>query len=193
MERAFERCCALDVHKRQVTARVHVPDRQGKRAELCAEFSTMTGELLGLRDLLKGLGVTHVAMEATGVYWKPVYYLPEDDFELLLVNGQHVKNVPGRKTDMQDAQWLCQLLEHGLLRSSFAPPKRIRELRELTRYRKSLIWERVREANRLQKRLAPFVSVCPTSRPLPLPRLPIKLNTRTRPSSSSRMSSPATR
>jgi transposase len=153
MERVYERCCALDVHKRQVTACVHVPDRQGKRAELCAEFSTMTGELLALRDWLKGLGVTHVAMEATGVYWKPVYYLLEDDFELLLVNAQHVKNVPGRKTDVKDAQWLCQLLEHGLLRSSFVPPKPIRELRELTRYRKSLIWERVREANRLQKLL----------------------------------------
>ena len=106
---------------------------------------------MGLRDWLKGLGVTHVAMEATGVYWKPVYYLLEDDFELLLVNAQHVKNVPGRKTDVQDAQWLCQLLEHGLLRSSFVPPRPIRELRDLTRYRKTLTWERGREANRLQK------------------------------------------
>src|SRR6516164_2645972 len=153
MERVYERCAALDVHKAQVTACVHVPDRQGKRAELCAEFSTMTAELLALRDWLKGLGVTHVAMEATGVYWKPVYYLLEDDFELLLVNAQHVKNVPGRKTDVQDAQWLCQLLEHGLLRPSFVPPKPQRELRELTRYRKSLVWERQREANRLQKLL----------------------------------------
>jgi transposase len=153
VKRVYERCCALDVHKRQVTACVHVPDSAGERSELCAEFSTMTGELLGLRDWLKGLGVTHVAMEATGVYWKPVYYLLEDDFELLLVNAQHVKNVPGRKTDVQDAQWLCQLLEHGLLRASFVPPKPIRELRDLTRYRKSLIWERTREANRLQKLL----------------------------------------
>jgi transposase len=111
----------------------------------------MTGDLLGLRDWLKGLGVTHVAMEATGVYWKPVYYLLEDDSELLLVNAQHVKNVPGRKTDVQDAQWLCQLLEHGLLKSSFVPPQPIREPRDLTRYRKSLVWERGREANRLQK------------------------------------------
>ena len=113
----------------------------------------MTADLLGLRDWLKSLGVTHVAMEATGVYWKPVYYLLEDDFELLLVNAQHVKNVPGRKTDVADAQWLCQLLEHGLLRASFVPPKPIRELRDLTRYRKSLVWERAREANRLQKLL----------------------------------------
>src|SRR5262245_32231337 len=151
MERVYERCCALDVHKAQVTACVHVPDRQGVRSELCAEFSTMTVELLALRDWLLGLGVTHLAMEATGVYWKPVYYLLEDDFELLLVNAQHVKNVPGRKTDVKDAQWLCQLLEHGLLSSSFVPPKPQRELRDLTRYRKSLVWERAREANRLQK------------------------------------------
>jgi len=153
MELVYERCCALDVHKRQVTACVHVPDRQGKRTELRAEFQTMTPDLLAMRDWLKGLGVSCVAMEATGVYWKPVYHLLEDDFELLLVNAQHVKNVPGRKTDVGDAQWLCQLLEHGLLRASFVPPKPIRELRDLTRYRKSLVWERAREANRLQKLL----------------------------------------
>src|SRR5205823_996610 len=151
MEKLLERCAALDVHKRQVTACAHVPDRQGERAELRAEFETMTPDLLALRDWLKGLGVTHVAMEATGVYWKPVYYLLEDDFELLLVNAAHVKNVPGRKTDMADAQWLCQLLEHGLLRASFVPPKPIRELRDLTRYRRSLIAERQRETNRLHK------------------------------------------
>src|SRR2546429_327752 len=145
MERLYERCAALDVHKQQVTVCVHVPDQAGVRSELRAEFATMTADLLGLRDWLKGLGVTHVAMEATGVYWKPVYYLLEDDFELLLVNAQHVKNVPGRKTDVKDAQWLCQLLEHGLLSSSFVPPKPIRELRDLTRYRKSLAWERARE------------------------------------------------
>ena len=153
MEQVYERCAALDVHKAQVTVCVHVPDQAGERAELRAEFATMTSDLLGLRDWLKGLGVTHVAMEATGVYWKPVYYLLEDDFELLLVNAQHVKSVPGRKTDVQDAQWLCQLLEHGLLKSSFVPPQPQRELRDLTRYRKSLVWERGREANRLQKML----------------------------------------
>jgi len=153
MELVYERCCALDVHKRQVTACVHVPDRKGKRSELRAEFQTMTADLLAMRDWLLGLGVSAIAMEATGVYWKPVYHLLEDDFELLLVNAQHVKNVPGRKTDVGDAQWLCQLLEHGLLRASFVPPKPQRELRDLTRYRKSLIWERAREANRLQKLL----------------------------------------
>src|SRR6266487_6842725 len=151
MERVYERCAGLDVHKQQVTVCVRVPDQAGVRSELRAEFATMTGDLLGLRDWLKGLGVKHVAMEATGVYWKPVYYLLEDDFELLLVNAQHVKNVPGRKTDVADAQWLCQLLEHGLLRSSFVPPKPIRELRDLTRYRKTLIRERASEANRLHK------------------------------------------
>jgi transposase len=113
----------------------------------------MAADLLAMRDWLKQLGVTHVAMEATGVYWKPVYYALEDDFELLLVNAQHVKNVPGRKTDTTDAQWLCQLLECGLLRASFVPPKPIRELRDLTRYRKALIRERASEANRLQKTL----------------------------------------
>src|SRR5881392_1343051 len=151
MEKLLERCAALDVHKRQVTACAHVPDRKGERAELRAEFETMTPDLLALRDWLKGRGVTHVAMEATGVYWKPVYYALEDDFELLLVNAAHVKNVPGRKTDTLDAQWLCQLLECGLLRASFVPPKPIRELRDLTRYRKALIKERQQEANRLHK------------------------------------------
>ena len=151
MEQLFERCASLDVHKKQVTAWVRVPDDRGGRADLRARCATMTGDLLALRDWLKGLGVTHVAMEATGVYWKPVYYVLEDDFELLLVNAQHVKNLPGRKTDMGDAQWLCQLLECGLLRSSFVPPREIRELRDLTRYRKALIGERQRQANRLHK------------------------------------------
>src|SRR5207253_10967717 len=168
MERVHERCCALDVHKAQVTACVHVPDQRGVRSELCTEFSTMTADLLGLRDWLLGLGITHVAMEATGIFWRPVYYLLEDDFELLLVNAQHVKNVPGRKTDVKDAQWLCQLLEHGLVKSSFVPPKPIRELRDLTRYRKSLVWERAREANRLHKVLedANIKLACIASRPL---------------------------
>ena len=139
MEQLLERCAALDVHKKQVTVWVRVPDDRGGRADLKARYATMTADLLGLRDWLKGLGVTHVAMEATGVYWKPVYYVLEDDFELLLVNAQHVKNLPGRKTDMSDAAWLCQLLECGLLRASFVPPREIRELRDLTRYRRSLV------------------------------------------------------
>jgi transposase len=153
MKRLLRRCCGLDVHKASVTACVRVPRRGGGRVEHVAEFSTMTPDLLALRDWLAGFGVTHVAMEATGVYWKPVWYLLEDEFELLLVNAAHVKQVPGRKTDISDAQWLCQLLEHGLLRGSFVPPKPIRELCDLTRYRKSLIRERQREANPLQKQL----------------------------------------
>jgi transposase len=151
MERIFERCCALDVHQASVSACVHVPDRGGQRRELRARFSTVTSDLLAMRDWLQGLGVTHVAMEATGVYWKPVWYVLEDEFELILCHAAHVKNVPGRKTDASDAQWLCQLLEHGLLRAAFVPPKPIRELRDLTRYRKTLIKERQREANRLHK------------------------------------------
>jgi transposase len=147
-----------------VTACVRVPNQAAERAELRGEFGTMTGDLLGLRDWLKSLGVPHVAMEATGVYWKPVYYLLEDDFDLLLVNARHVKNVPGRKTDVQDAQWLCQLLEHGLLKSSFVPPRPIRELRDLSRYRKALTWERGGEANRLQKVLKTPTSSSPRSR-----------------------------
>lgn len=151
VDRLLERCAALDVHKAQVTVRVRVPDQAGGRADLRARYTTMAGDLLALRDWLKGLGVTHVAMEATGVYWKAPYYVLEDDFELLLVNPQHVKNLPGRKTDMTDAGWLCELLECGLLKASFVPPKPIRQLRDLTRYRKSLIGERQREANRLHK------------------------------------------
>jgi transposase len=153
MRRVLEHCAALDVHKKQLTACARVLGPVGELEELTVTFSTMAGDLLALRDWLKQLGVTHVAMEATGVYWKPVYYALEDDFDLLLVNAQHVKNVPGRKTDTTDAQWLCQLLECGLLRASFVPPKPIRELRDLTRYRKSLIRERASEANRLQKTL----------------------------------------
>ena len=153
MRRVLERCAALDVHKKQLTACARILGQGGELEELTAEFSTMAADLLALRDWLTELAVTHVAMEATGVYWKPVYYALEDDFELLLVNAQHVKNVPGRKTDTSDAQWLCQLLECGLLRPSFVPPKPIRELRDLTRYRKALIRERASEANRLQKTL----------------------------------------
>lgn len=151
MEQIYARCCALDVHQKSVSACVRVPNRRGGRDELRGHFSTVTSELLALRDWLQGLGVTHVAMEATGVYWKPVWYVLEEEFELILCHAAHVKNVPGRKTDASDAQWLCQLLEHGLLRGAFVPPKPIRALRDLTRYRKTLIKERQREANRLHK------------------------------------------
>jgi transposase len=130
-----------------------VPDRSGKRCRLVESFGTTIPDLLGLRDWLAGLGVTHVAMESTGVYWKSPYYLLEDDFEVLLVNAAHVKHVPGRKTDTIDAAWLALLLSRGLLRASFVPPPPIRELRDLTRYRKALINERSREVNRIHKTL----------------------------------------
>ena len=150
-ERIFERVAGLDVHKAQVTAAVRVPDSRGGRLQDVAEFKTTVQGLLALRDWLTAHGVTHVAMEATGVYWKPVWAVLEDDVELLLVNARHVKQVPGRKTDVSDAAWLAQLLEAGLLRASFVPPKPIRALRNLTRYRKTQIEERQREANRLHK------------------------------------------
>jgi transposase len=152
-EAVFERVAGLDVHKAQVTACVRVPDGAGQRAVHLAEFATTVRGLLALADWLKAFGVTHVAMEATGVFWQPVWHILEEDFELMLCNARHVKNVPGRKTDISDAQWLCQLMEAGLLRGSFVAPKPQRRLRALTRYRKTQIAERQREANRLHKAL----------------------------------------
>jgi Transposase len=152
-EAVFERVAGLDVHKAQVTGCVRIPDAAGKRVAHLAEFSTTVTGLLALADWLKSYGVTHVAMEATGVYWLPVWHILEDDFELTLCNARHVKNVPGRKTDVKDAEWLCQLMEAGLLRGSFVAPKPQRRLRALTRYRKTQIAERQREANRLHKAL----------------------------------------
>jgi transposase len=143
----------LDVHKEQVTACVRVPTGGGSREQHVAEFPTTVAGLLTLSDWFSAFGVTQVVMEATGVYWKPVWAVLEDSFECLLVNARHVKQVPGRKTDVKDAEWLCQLAEAGLLRASFVPPKPIRALRNLTRYRKTQIQERAREANRLHKAL----------------------------------------
>ena len=151
METIVKRAAGLDVHKTQVTACVRVPGRGRERAQEVAEFPTTVRGLLSLRDWLKAHRVTQVAMEATGVYWKPVWAILEDEFDCLLVNARHVKQVPGRKTDVSDAAWLCQLLEAGLLRRSFVPPKPIRALRNVTRYRKAQIGERQREANRLHK------------------------------------------
>src|SRR5712692_4322858 len=151
METIVERPAALDVHKASVTACVRVPGPAGSREQHLHQFKTTVAGLLTLRDWLKAHGVTQVAMEATGVYWKPIWAILEDDFDCLLVNARHVKQVPGRKTDLADAAWLCQLLEAGLLKRSFVPPKPIRTLRNLTRYRKAQIRERQREANRLHK------------------------------------------
>jgi transposase len=146
-----ERPAALDVHNANVMACVRLPGEGRRRVEHVAEFQTTTRGLLALWDWLEAHRVERVAMEATGVYWKPVWALLEDGFDCLLVNARHVKQVPGRKTDVKDAQWLCQLLEAGLLRASLVPPKPIRTLRNLTRYRKSQIRDRQREMNRLHK------------------------------------------
>jgi transposase len=139
METIVDRPAALDVHKAQVTACVRVPDRRGGRVQHVAEFASTVSGLLALRDWLVGHGVTQVVMEATGVYWKAPWAILEDEFDCMLVNARHVKQVPGRKTDVSDAAWLCQLAEAGLLKANFVPPKPIRQLRNLTRYRKTQI------------------------------------------------------
>lgn len=153
MELVYERCCGLDVHKKMVVACLIVPDSSGQRHKEVRSFGTTTGDLLLLRDWLVMAECSHLAMEATGVYWKPIYNLLEGAIELLVVNARHIKAVPGRKTDVRDAEWIADLLQHGLLTSSFIPPAPQRELRELTRYRTSLVQERARAVNRLQKTL----------------------------------------
>jgi transposase len=151
MDVLVERCAGLDVHKDTVVACVRTPGKGGKRQQQVRSFGTMTADLLALRDWLIAMGVTLVGMESTGVYWKPVFYVLEDGLRCWLLNARHLRNVPGRKTDVKDAGWICQLVEHGLVRPSFVPPKPIRELRDLTRYRKAQIDERGREAQRLDK------------------------------------------
>ena len=153
MEIVVERVAGLDVHKASVTACVRVPAGAGERAEEVQTFRTTVPSLLALADWLEAHGVTQVAMEATGVYWKPIWAILEDRFSCILVNARHVKQVPGRKTDVTDAQWLCRLAEAGLLRASLVPPQPIRALRNLTRYRKAEIRDRQREAGRLHKLL----------------------------------------
>jgi transposase len=153
MDVIHDRCCGLDLHKRFVTACRIVPGAKGQLVKETRTFATMTADLLALADWLEEGGVTHVAMESTGVYWKPVWNLWEERFTLLLVNAAHVKVVPGRKRDVGDAEWLADLLRHGLLRPSFVPDRPARELRELTRYRSALVRERSAEVNRLQKSL----------------------------------------
>lgn len=151
MDQLIERCAGLDVHKKSVTACVRVPGKGGRRHKETQTFTTTTRGLLQLRDWLARHGVTLLGMESTGSYWKPVYFLLEEDFECWLLNARHLKNVPGRKTDVRDAEWIAELVEHGLVRPSFVPPKPIRGLRDLTRYRKSVIHERTREVQRLEK------------------------------------------
>ena len=151
MERLLERCAGLDVHKQTIMACVRVPDGGGGRHQAVRTFGTTTEALLALRDWLTAQAVTHVALESTGVYWKPVYYILEEALTCVLVNAAHLRHVPGRKSDMQDCVWLAQVLEHGLVRGSFVPPPPIRDLRDLTRYRKTVIQDRTRVANRLHK------------------------------------------
>jgi transposase len=151
MQVVHPRCCGLDVHKKDVKACVLLTHADGTVTSQVRTFSTMTDSLLALADWLRALDVRQVAMESTGVYWRPVFNLLEEDCTVILVNAPQVKAVPGRKTDVKDSEWLADLLRHGLLEPSFIPPAPIRELRDLTRYRKSLIGERSQEANRLQK------------------------------------------
>lgn len=153
MEVLYPHCCGLDIHKKTVVACLVVPGPTGQPAKTIRTFSTMTADLLTLGEWLTAAGCTHIAMEGTGVYWKPLYNLLEDRFTLILANARHMKAVPGRKTDVRDCEWIADLLRHGLLRASFVPNRPQRELRELTRYRKALIQERAAETNRIQKTL----------------------------------------
>jgi transposase len=153
MDLIHSHCAGLDVHKKTVVACRIAPDALGELQQQTRTFATMTADLLALGDWLAEAGITHVAMESTGEYWKPVYNILEGQFELLVVNAHHIKMVPGRKTDLKDAQWIAQLLQHGLLRASFIPPAPQRELRELTRYRSTFIQERATLINRVHKLL----------------------------------------
>jgi transposase len=146
MEELYSCCCGLDVHKDTVVACL-----LGKRKKQIRTFGTMTADLLTLVDWLREAGCAHGAMESTGVYWKPIYNVLEGSVEILLVNSRHIKMVPGRKTDVSDCEWIAQLLQHGLLRGSFVPPRPVRELRDLTRHRSKLSQQRATVANRIQK------------------------------------------
>jgi transposase len=153
MEILLRRCCGLDVHKKTVMAGVRIIDESGQLHEEVVEFGTTTRELLRLADFLAERGVTDVAMESTGVYWKPLWHILSESFQLMLVNAQHIKNVPGRKTDVKDCQWIAQLLQHGLLRSSFVPPASQQQWRDLTRMRTQMVARKAQTSNRIQKLL----------------------------------------
>jgi transposase len=150
MEMMYPNAAGIDVHKKLIVACIRVVQK-GRVVRKKERFSTTTGDLIRMSDWMASFGVTHVAMEATGVYWKPVWHVLEGNFELTLANAQHVKAVPGRKSDMNDAEWLAELLAHGLIRSSFIPPQPIQELRDLTRTRKQLSRNRSQQALRIQK------------------------------------------
>jgi transposase len=152
MDVVASRCAGIDIGKAEVVVCLRVPGSHGKRDSQVRTFAAVAGELNRLADWLAEHQVSHAVMEATGQYWKPVWdVLAEGSFELMLVNARHVKMVPGRKTDVADATWLAELLEHGLLRGSFVPPRVIRELRDLTRYRKRLVQAHTSEGQRIAK------------------------------------------
>ena len=151
MEVLHSRCCGIDIHKRSITVCVLIREAGRKEQKHLREFATTTSQILNCADWLRSLGVTHVAMESTGVYWRPVWNLLEGQFDLLLANATHMRNVPGRKTDIKDSEWIAQLLQHGLLKPSFVPNTVLRDLRELSRDRTSLVAERSRLKNRIQK------------------------------------------
>jgi transposase len=153
MEAIIERCCGIDVHKKTIVACLMVGKPDGKPQKTIKTFSTMTRDLLACKDWLESEDCTYVAMESSGVYWKPVFNILEDSMEVILANARHIKNVPGRKTDVKDCEWIAQLLRHGLIKGSFIPPKPIRELRDLTRYRRKLIQTKSSELNRIHKLL----------------------------------------
>jgi len=153
MQVIYARCAGLDVHKNSVVGCVIITAESGIAQQHTKTFGTFTSDILALSDWLKGYGVTHVAMESTGVYWKPIYNLLEGVFQLIVVNAHHVKTVPGRKTDVLDAEWIADLLRHGLLRGSYIPKRAQRELRELTRHRSNLVQRRAQAVNELQRTL----------------------------------------
>ena len=151
MRVVYERCCGINVHKQTLVACAVVPGAEGQPVKESRTYGTMTEDLEALAGWLSGLGVTHVTMESTGVYWKPVYNLLDGRFAILVVNAEHIKALAGRKTDVQDAEWLAELLRHGLLQGSFIPSEELRALRDLTRYRTKLGDERKSEVNRVHK------------------------------------------
>jgi transposase len=153
MEVVHERCAGLDVHKKSVYGCAIWPGEKGAKRQEIRSFGAMTADLLQLADWLREHGVTHVAMEATGVFWRPVWAVLEGQFELMLVNPHHIKAIPGRKTDAKDSEWIADLLQHGLLRGSFVPPSEIQDLRDLTRYRTELVQAQNAVDNRIQKLL----------------------------------------
>jgi len=153
MQVVYAGCAGLDVHKKTVSACISVCEAEGAKQQQMRVFGTFTNDLLALADWLQEHGVTHVAMEATGVYWRPVWAVLEGHFQQMLVNPQHIKVVPGRKTDTKDCEWIADLLQHGLLKGSFVPPTPIQDLRDLTRYRAELRQSQNRVANRIQKLL----------------------------------------